>query len=202
FEKKNVILFYSTPYYNNIPPILTEPLGKSQATCPPGASGLYPHPSDCTKFLQCANGATYIQNCGPGTAFDSVHQVCDFKEKVHCGDVDSVNSGVLISGKSYEGHHESNSEFQSNSNHVECPAGVTGLYPHPHDCEKFLQCSNGQTYIQSCGPGTGFDSIRFVCDYQEKVQCGSGSSWGTTVFEQSRELYKFCFHFWRFNREL
>lgn len=155
--------------------------------CPSGASGLYPHPYDCTKFLQCANGATYIQDCGPGTGFDSIHKVCDYKEKVNCA---SGNSGEVSKSVSTYGKHEAN-EFEDHSESVECPYGVSGLYPHPHDCEKFLQCTNDQTYVQSCGPGTGFDSVRLVCDYKEKVQCGSGSVWGTTTVittEQGREF--------------
>lgn len=54
------------------------------AACPSGASGLYPHSTDCTKYLQCANGITYIMDCGPGTAFNAALEVCDFKRKVDC----------------------------------------------------------------------------------------------------------------------
>lgn len=157
--------------------------------CPTGVTGLHPHPHDCTKFLQCANGQTYIQDCGPGTAFDRTNQICDFKHKVNCASSSSASSSK--SEKSY-GEHAVNVGQTTKSRNVECPHGVSGLYAHPYDCEKFLQCSNGETFIQNCGPGTGFDSVRLVCDYKEKVQCGSGSTWssggaaGTT--EHFREL--------------
>lgn len=52
--------------------------------CPPDAQGLQPHPSDCTKFINCANGNVHIQDCGPGTAFSVSMKVCDFKDKVDC----------------------------------------------------------------------------------------------------------------------
>lgn len=52
--------------------------------CPPGSQGLEPHPSDCTKFINCANGNVHIQDCGPGTAFSIPMKVCDFKDKVDC----------------------------------------------------------------------------------------------------------------------
>ena len=55
------------------------------------------------------------------------------------------------------------------------------MYPHPYDCTKFLQCSNGATYIQACGPGTAFDSLRSLCDYKHKVKCCAGCTMGNTT---------------------
>lgn len=52
--------------------------------CPTDAQGLQPHPSDCTKFINCANGNVHIQQCGPGTAFSVSMKVCDFKDKIDC----------------------------------------------------------------------------------------------------------------------
>ncbi|RZF47278.1 hypothetical protein LSTR_LSTR004987, partial [Laodelphax striatellus] len=54
------------------------------AKCPPGFSGLMAHPSDCSKFLNCDNGRTFIQNCGPGTLFSPNLKVCDFPYAVDC----------------------------------------------------------------------------------------------------------------------
>lgn len=34
--------------------------------CPSDFSGLLPH-TDCSKFLSCAHGRTYVMDCGPGT---------------------------------------------------------------------------------------------------------------------------------------
>jgi len=52
--------------------------------CPPDASGLLPHPFDCSKFLNCHNGRTFIQDCGPGTHFNPELQVCDWPHVVKC----------------------------------------------------------------------------------------------------------------------
>lgn len=99
--------------------------------------------------------------------------------------------------KSYGEHGAT--EFEAVNENVQCPPGVSGLHPHPQDCEKFLQCSNGQTFIQNCGPGTGFDSLRLVCDYKEKVQCGSGSVWAittdVTTVQHGRELSEINYYF-------
>lgn len=45
-------------------------------------SGLLPHPSNCTKFLQCAHGGTFIMDCGPGTVFNPAVSVCDWPYNV------------------------------------------------------------------------------------------------------------------------
>lgn len=50
--------------------------------CPPDFSGLLPHPDTCDKFLQCANGITYVMDCGIGTVFNPVTTVCDWPYNV------------------------------------------------------------------------------------------------------------------------
>lgn len=56
---------------------------------------------------------------------------------------------------------------------VQCQNGVSGLFAHPADCRKFLNCNHGATVIQDCGPGTAFNSITKVCDWPQNVDCGS-----------------------------
>ncbi|XP_018318608.1 uncharacterized protein LOC108732347 [Agrilus planipennis] len=56
----------------------------SNPKCPEGAVGVHPHPFDCSKFLNCANGQTFVQDCGPGTLFNPVIKVCDYPYNVHC----------------------------------------------------------------------------------------------------------------------
>lgn len=52
--------------------------------CKPEMDGMQPHPNDCTKFINCANGNVHVKECGPGTAFNSLMNVCDYKSKVDC----------------------------------------------------------------------------------------------------------------------
>lgn len=132
-----------------------------QLKCPNGANGLFSHPSDCSKFLNCANGQTFVQDCGPGTLFNPVSKVCDFPHKVKCQPTDGYQSGTHTN--------------QHGQNVVQCPKQGSGLYPHPTVCSKFLNCANGQTYIQDCGPGTVFNPKLKVCDYPYNVDCGSST---------------------------
>lgn len=74
------------------------------------------------------------------------------------------------------------------------------MYPHPHDCTKFLQCSNGATYIQDCGPGTAFDSVRLLCDYKHKAKCCSSCTGSTESVTEStiyatESIREFFFYF-------
>lgn len=63
-----------------------------EAKCPPDGNGLYPHPSDCSKFLNCANGIAYVQDCAPGTLFSPDLKVCDFPYRVECSSRPTVES--------------------------------------------------------------------------------------------------------------
>ena len=68
-----------------------------EVLCSPDAKGLQPHPSDCTRFINCANGNMHIQQCGPGTAYSIPMKVCDFKDKVDCTGRESGTSFVAQS---------------------------------------------------------------------------------------------------------
>ncbi|XP_017770765.1 PREDICTED: uncharacterized protein LOC108558378 isoform X2 [Nicrophorus vespilloides] len=74
--------------------------------CSPGYSGLEKHPADCAKFLNCANGITYVQDCAPGTLFNPNSKICDFPYKVRCE-----------SGNSQEDNHQHNHQHQHHGHH-------------------------------------------------------------------------------------
>ncbi|KAJ8956326.1 hypothetical protein NQ318_015064, partial [Aromia moschata] len=59
---------------------------KKEPKCPEGFQGITKHPTDCKKFLNCANGLTFIQDCAPGTLFNPALSVCDFPYRVDCQD--------------------------------------------------------------------------------------------------------------------
>ncbi|KAM7357569.1 uncharacterized protein ACRADG_002858 isoform 2-T2 [Cochliomyia hominivorax] len=152
-----------------LPPVHSVPL-TGAVSCPTGASGRYPHPYDCTKFLMCANGETTVQECGPGTAWNKAMEVCDFKDKVDCGPggvaVSSTSSGSITTNI-----YNSQSQFT-------CPPGVDGHYQHPYDWHKYLVCSHGQSTVMDCAPGTVFSISQRICDLEANVvntdRCNQG----------------------------
>ncbi|XP_014601015.1 PREDICTED: uncharacterized protein LOC106785245 isoform X2 [Polistes canadensis] len=154
--------------------------------CPPHVAGLIPHPTDCTKFLSCANGMTFEMDCGPGTVFNPALSVCDWPYHVKgCEDTfkSKEDTTKIIetppdpSFHNHNVHYGSNNNFadrlehnvQSAEKKIECPEDFTGLLPHPENCRKFLQCANGITYVMDCGPGTAFNPLISVCDWPYKV---------------------------------
>ncbi|KRG07750.1 uncharacterized protein Dmoj_GI16850, isoform D [Drosophila mojavensis] len=131
---------------------------QEQVACPSHFRGLKPYEHDCHRFINCAEGRPVIQTCGPGTAFNAVIQTCDHQSQVSC-----------------EGQPGRSARLLERPLEPRCEPGFSGLQPHPSDCTKFLNCANGQTFIQSCGPGTAFSPTQLVCDYKHKVNCGAAS---------------------------
>ncbi|XP_073842048.1 tequila isoform X2 [Musca autumnalis] len=134
--------------------------------CPAGSQGLEPHPTDCTKFINCANGNVHIQECGPGTAFSIPMKVCDFKDKVDCsGRTETADSHVHV---------------QDRELGVSCGPGTFGIYPHPQDCHKFMRCSNGRIAIENCPPGQVFSVEKSSCHVENDVPQYDRSSYVNT----------------------
>ncbi|XP_017137513.1 uncharacterized protein LOC108152581 isoform X4 [Drosophila miranda] len=156
------------------------------ASCPPGAFGLQVHPFDCTKFLNCANGQTFVESCGPGTAWSTASSTCDFAFKVDCSgrSASTALNPSAHTKTSQTAAHSSGPEHiyeptQPSSNHstaVEtnpsdllCPAGVDGLFVHPFDQTKFLNCKAGKVAVQSCQPGYVFSISRGYCQLKSQL---------------------------------
>lgn len=246
------------------PPLIRSPTA-ARTECEPGASGLYAHPTDCSKFLNCNNGATFVQDCGPGTMFNARLKVCDWPHNVDCANRQGSNGGSrpqplpqphpgpqefppyygegviqarmypsatgsstyrssnnnlnsntnskypssvasapgngnanggygrltqstdtqIPSDNSWKSYNQLNYEGQDDTVHqnaydshektIKCKADWVGLYPHPFDCYKFLNCNNGATFIQDCGPGTAFNPKIQVCDWPHNVNCSRKS---------------------------
>ncbi|XP_026825303.1 uncharacterized protein LOC105281160 isoform X1 [Ooceraea biroi] len=157
--------------------------------CPTSFTGLLPHHGDCTKFLQCAHGATYIMNCGPGTVFNPAIGVCDWPHNVKgCEDTFKSNEDdrVLIPPHPISGHDKSTyTEIKK----ITCPADFTGLLPHPETCKKFLQCANGVTYVMDCSPGTAFNPITTVCDWPYNVPSCKTDKFGGGVHRAGSDTW-------------
>ncbi|XP_015519041.1 uncharacterized protein LOC107223760 isoform X6 [Neodiprion lecontei] len=148
-------------------------------SCPLSFTGLLPHPIDCTKFLQCANGVTFIMDCGPGTVFNPTVSVCDWPYNVKgCEDAlkPKTDPTPIPVWQGIDMRGDMNLQVPQERikpDVVTCSEGQEGLFRHPTDCKKFLQCSNANTHIMDCGPGTVFNPLTSVCDFPYNVEgCG------------------------------
>ncbi|XP_037722832.1 uncharacterized protein LOC119555492 isoform X3 [Drosophila subpulchrella] len=132
--------------------------------CRAGMNGLQPHPTDCTKFLNCANGQAFVMDCAPGTAFSVASLVCVHKDVAKCGTGAQVENGA---GQGPSDHDPSYSPAEHLTDLL-CPSGVEGQFVHPFDQTKFLLCQSGKLAVQSCQPGYVFSISRSNC--QPKTQ--------------------------------
>ncbi|XP_065361311.1 uncharacterized protein LOC135954976 isoform X2 [Calliphora vicina] len=148
-----------------------------EVLCPTGAEGLQPHPSDCTRFINCAHGKMHIQQCGPGTAYSIPMKVCDFKHKVDCSGREG-EQGAPSYRQDTQAKPPPSSTPTNNQQHEDlphtadilCPGGITGLFPYPFDYTKFINCKNGNTAIQNCVSGTAFSISKGYCESLDDIQ--------------------------------
>ena len=45
---------------------------------------MFPHPTSCSKFYECANGQIFTKDCAPGTLYNPLIKACDFPDKSGC----------------------------------------------------------------------------------------------------------------------
>ncbi|ESO03401.1 hypothetical protein HELRODRAFT_128025, partial [Helobdella robusta] len=54
------------------------PILESSAARDCSQPGIFPDPSSCSKYIQCANGNKYNFDCQPGLYFNTESSVCDW----------------------------------------------------------------------------------------------------------------------------
>jgi len=105
-------------------------------------TGVYPHPTDCTQFIQCSNGITNEIDCPNGTLFNPILRVCDNPVNVpicQSSVVDVADACNLFSW-------------------------TNGIHFHPYDCTKYIECTYGRTDIMACAPGLYYDPAVETCN--------------------------------------
>lgn len=96
---------------------------------------------------------------------------CDHPSKVKCKTFEEfTRKPRTLSHR----HRSAQSARYENENDVfQCNPGASGLFAHAYDCRKFLNCDQGRTHIQECGPGTMFNDIHKICDWPNNVDCST-----------------------------
>lgn len=145
---------------------------------------------DCGKYLNCWNGLGDTYNCPKGTLFNPENLRCDHLSKVVCASKDKPTNDIngkysKRSAKLTDGQPRQYNP-QSTGTPV-CPSEF-GLFPHPLDCSKFLNCGHGIMHIQYCGRGTVFNPISKFCDWPENVDCEIYTRPGT-IAPETREIF-------------
>jgi len=110
--------------------------------------GNYPHPYDCRQFLTCNGGATFVQTCPAGLAFNPNSRQCDsYANVLTCQYQSPVNGYYPVAVNNLCGQW----------------GWGNGNFYHPYDCSKYIQCSNGVTQVMQCPAGLFWDVSLKTC---------------------------------------
>ena len=115
-------------------------------------------------YLDCWNGVGNLAACPPGSLFHPDTKKCE----------------SIINGKCAEYYDDTENDIvprtTTKAPSVLCDVGTAdGIYEHPFDCTKFIQCANGRTFIQNCAPRTHFNAVLQVCDHIANSICNNNS---------------------------
>ncbi|GJQ81026.1 hypothetical protein Trydic_g21838, partial [Trypoxylus dichotomus] len=138
-------------------------------TCPDSGMSFHPHPSSCSKFIQCNNGEVLVINCAAGFYFDPIRGHCYFADQVDCV-LDAPETTTAIDTTTEQNGGGDEEDYES-GNLVDCPEKGTHFLPHPRSCSKFVKCLNGLYRVINCVDGLHFDAQFGWCDYPSKVEC-------------------------------
>ncbi|UYV70525.1 hypothetical protein LAZ67_7003416 [Cordylochernes scorpioides] len=83
-----------------------------------------------------------------------------------------------VTNRSSSGHLEMSttpvSDDHTDFPSFECPTDF-GIFPIRDQCDRYIFCSHGVPYLKSCPNNLHFNPITYVCDWPDKVDCGSPS---------------------------
>ncbi|XP_035788598.1 peritrophin-1-like [Anopheles albimanus] len=126
---------------------------------------LFPHPTDCDKFIICSNGREVTSKCPPGLLWNDQLKRCDYPSESQCvpeGGTEgttTVETTMVPSGLAYD-----------------CPPvydpDCMVYIPHGTDCTKYFICDPyGVPLQQNCPPGLHWNQAVSYCDFPELAQC-------------------------------
>merc|ERR1719187_734023 len=99
-------------------------------------TGNYPYPTDCRKYISCANGVTNVMPCPATTVYNPNLRVCDNPQNVPTCNYNApanVNPIYL-------------------NNYCTANGYGNGMYFHPYDCSSYINCNYGVTTVSGCRP--------------------------------------------------
>lgn len=128
-------------------------IASAASICRTYVYGLYAHPTVCSKYINCANGIEYIQDCGPGTVFNPVLKICDWPHNVDCSSyyvVTSVNENPTTVDEPYygEGNLDTRMSVDNNDAGVRTDKAlpIYPIYERPNGYRKELAFNHNRDY--------------------------------------------------------
>lgn len=168
-------------------------------------AGLFPYPTDCTRFYECIENSDEIDwdstwavvqyECPPEMIFNPANETCDLPESIvpprtDCSNIPGINANIneaiddTVQLAAIEFDEEGQPGAAKNETNEICPSA--GYFVHPDDCSEYYQCleeNDGNfTVVQfECPRGTIWNPERTNCSHPEEVQTEQNCRNLTTV---------------------
>ncbi|KAI4463759.1 chitin binding peritrophin-a [Holotrichia oblita] len=121
----------------------------NEKDCPNSDQTFYPHPTSCSKFIECNYGEAKVLECIDGLHYSPTLTWCDFPENVNCQLEDE----------------------NTNTGDERCPEDGQHFYAFPEDCSKFVECNQGIYKVLDCIVGLHYNAEVGYCDFPENSNC-------------------------------
>lgn len=115
-----------------------------------------PHPTDCTKYIECFLEDSYLMTCQWGYYFDPNLKQCVHPDQSSCG------KPTTITPPTHSTPHPLCWGLRPNQ---------TVLLQYDGDCNKYWKCFGAVLTEETCPAGLLFDTNRQMCDFAEFVSC-------------------------------
>ncbi|CAL1528435.1 unnamed protein product [Lymnaea stagnalis] len=130
-------------------------------------NGYYPHPTDCSFYLQCVDGFTISIACTAGSVYDPEWKGCVNPSLAKpCNDFRTTQ--VPYTTQRYV---TTTSPRYNLTNICFLYKLPDGIYPDPGSCVHFIECTNQDTKHLICPDGLKFNSKSLYCDDVHLVNC-------------------------------
>ncbi|CAH1962569.1 unnamed protein product [Acanthoscelides obtectus] len=141
--------------------IVSKDTNSQRPKCPDGFQGITKHPTDCQKFLNCANGQTFIQDCAPGTLFNPKLGNCDFPYNVDCDEA-KIDVPIEEDSNDYDGYAEGYTEIYGRvpSSTWQGQYGDNSQYSKAGTTEKTDWQKQYEEHARQYGSNAGHGNIR------------------------------------------
>merc|ERR1719369_274124 len=162
----------NTPCGQHPPP--PPPPGPGNGNCIkcdwPNGQQYWEHPTDCTKFIQCAPYGPQEMPCGAKTRWDQSILTCNHEYAVDCitGNYDN-DDGTCGQDEGDEPTSPPEPPLPEPCSLL-CPL-ANGLFPHPRECNKWVECHDFDICVKTCPLGLSYNPIDMKCDWQSISQC-------------------------------
>ncbi|XP_068142271.1 LOW QUALITY PROTEIN: uncharacterized protein [Drosophila tropicalis] len=146
---------------------------------------VYRYPYDCNAYINCTTGYPVLNYCEDDKYFNEFLSICDTPDSVNdCEELPLPTTTTPICNTTPaittttedDGVCGPSPEFIADDY---CQSLGNGFYKYDYDCQGYLTCKNGCTYLDYCIADKLFNSWLHICDTPNAVDC-SPSPYPTT----------------------